>query len=577
MTSVLIASSIRIVLVALFAALLVRAFRIRHPATLHGLWFAVAAVMLVMPVIVQYSPRLTLPVLPPPSVMRPLLAGDATEPIAADRAAAVQGEPSATPSALPDVLTLVYLAGVVIFAARVAAGLAAVRRLRRTVTMEEGQFTHEACAAPITIGLIRPVTVLPRGWSAWPAARREAVLTHERAHVRRRDPLLHLIAVANRIVFWFHPLAWWLERRVAALAEHACDEAVLERGSSPSEYAELLIEMARCVTRTGHRVGAPGIASPASGLTGRITAILDDHRAASPSFVRRLAFAAAVIVGAGVLSTAIMGQAGAARLDAQNASAGRRFDVVSVKRNTSGAQGGTSQFTPGRYAATNISLRILIRDAYGMLDRQIVDGPPLATAEYARADKFDIVATFSGEPTAADRRAMMQAMLADRFKVVVHTERREMPVYALMRARSDGSLADGMTLNTDPACAAAERARGAAPPPQGDGPRCGALQFAPGHFIARAVGVDMLVNSLANRPVLTGIDRPVLDRTDLSGRYDFTLRWTPPGRGGGPGDADSDQPAIVTALREQLGLKLEAQRTALDVLVIDSADMPTEN
>jgi hypothetical protein len=185
MTSVLIASSIRIVLVALFAALLVRAFRIRHPATLHGLWFAVAAVMLVMPVIVQYSPRLTLPVLPAPSVMRPLLAGDATEPIAADRAAAVQGEPSATPSALPDVLTLVYLAGVVIFAARVAAGLAAVRRLRRTVTMEEGQFTHEACAAPITIGLIRPVTVLPRGWSAWPAARREAGLTHERARMHR--------------------------------------------------------------------------------------------------------------------------------------------------------------------------------------------------------------------------------------------------------------------------------------------------------------------------------------------------------------------------------------------------------
>jgi uncharacterized protein (TIGR03435 family) len=87
----------------------------------------------------------------------------------------------------------------------------------------------------------------------------------------------------------------------------------------------------------------------------------------------------------------------------------------------------------------------------------------------------------------------------------------------------------------------------------------------------------MLVNSLANRPVLTGIDRPVLDRTRLSGTYDFTLRWTPPGRAGGPADDDPDRPSLVTALREQLGLKLDAQRAVLDVLVIDSADMPTEN
>ncbi len=581
MMSLLMASSIRIVCVALLAALLARAFRIRHAAMLHSIWVAVTLVMLAMPLIVRFAPPLTIAVLPPPSIVSRFAGGGTLERAAGGpTASATIPAPVSAPAPWPGLLTTVYLAGVVIFTVRVAVGLAALRRLRRGTALEHGQLTHRACAAPITIGWLRPVTVLPPGWSAWPSVQRDAVLTHEAAHVRRRDPLVHLVAVVNRIVFWFHPLAWWLERRVAALAEHACDEAVLERGAVPSDYAQALIDMARCVTRTGHRVGAPGIASPASGLPGRVAAILEEQRFVRPSYARRLGFVAAATGGALVLSTVVMGEAGARGLDApQSASATRRFDVVSVKRNTSGAQGGTSQFMPGRYAATNISLRMLIRNAYDMLDLQIVGGPPLATGDYARADKFDVVATFSGEPDVAERRAMMQAMLADRFKVVVHPERREMPVYVLLRARSDGSLAEGMTLNTDPECAAAARARGAAPPPAGQsaGPRCGALQFGPGQFIGHAVGVDMLVNSLANRPVLTGIDRPVVDRTDLSGRYDFTLRWAPPGRAGGPGDADPDQPAIVTALREQLGLKLDAQRTMMDVLVIDSAEMPTEN
>jgi uncharacterized protein (TIGR03435 family) len=104
------------------------------------------------------------------------------------------------------------------------------------------------------------------------------------------------------------------------------------------------------------------------------------------------------------------------------------------------------------------------------------------------------------------------------------------------------------------------------------------LQFGPGQFIAHAVGIDMLVNALVNRGPITGIDRAVLDRTNLTGRYDFELKWTPPGRAGGPppGD-DPDRPSLFTALQEQLGLKLDPQRAPIEVLIVDSAAMPTEN
>ena len=109
--------------------------------------------------------------------------------------------------------------------------------------------------------------------------------------------------------------------------------------------------------------------------------------------------------------------------------------------------------------------------------------------------------------------------------------------------------------------------------------RCGSLQFGPGSFIAKGAGLDLLTESLANRTPITGIDRIVLDRTGLSGRYDFELRWTPVGRGGGPAavENDPDRPSLFTALQEQLGLTLEPQRAPIEVLVIDSVQMPTDN
>jgi GWxTD domain-containing protein len=146
--------------------------------------------------------------------------------------------------------------------------------------------------------------ILPAQWDTWDAAQLEAVLLHEQEHVRRRDPLVHWLALLNRAVFWFHPLAWWLERRLSVLAEEACDAAVLSRGYQPTEYAECLLRLARAVMAAGTRVRVVGTAMPGAFLSRRIRRILN-AAPEPPISPRRLACTvAACVVAAAVVATA---------------------------------------------------------------------------------------------------------------------------------------------------------------------------------------------------------------------------------------------------------------------------------
>ena len=469
-------------------------------------------------------------------------------------------------------------------------------RLLRQHAPELSLVVVNSVIEPGVVGIFRPVLI-------WPSTISDrldddqivAIFAHEAAHVRRRDNLSAALHMVVEAAFWFHPLVWWLRSRLVDERERACDEAVLRAGREPRRYAESILRTCEfylesplpCVT------GVTG-----ADLKRRIETIMRNRPAAALGRASALLLSCcAIITVAAPIGLGIM--RGPRLLAAQSPpGGGARFDAVSVKRNTSGAQGGTNQNTPGRYVATNISLRMLIRGAYGVLDSQLVSGPALATADYMSAEKFDIVATYAGDVTREQRNEMMQNMLKDRFKLVAHSEMREMPVYVLSIARSDGRL--GAAIKPESEECAARRAGPGQPPGQppaappvaggvrgagpGTGPdtstvRCGALQFGPGSFLARGVGLDMLTDSLANRTPITGIDRIVLDRTGLTGRYDYELKWTPAGRAGGPAPAadDPDRPSIFTALQEQLGLKLEAQRAPVEVLVIDSAQLPTEN
>jgi len=117
--------------------------------------------------------------------------------------------------------------------------------------------------------------ILPPDSSQWPRGKLDAVRAHEREHARRRDPLWQTAALLNRALFWFHPLAWWLERNISGLAEEACDAAVLAGGCDPYAYSECLLDVARSVQRAGGRIDALGVAMPGAGLDQRIRKLLN--------------------------------------------------------------------------------------------------------------------------------------------------------------------------------------------------------------------------------------------------------------------------------------------------------------
>jgi uncharacterized protein (TIGR03435 family) len=277
------------------------------------------------------------------------------------------------------------------------------------------------------------------------------------------------------------------------------------------------------------------------------------------------------------------------------------FEVASIKPNNSGDGRVMLQNQPGRFSATNVTLRMLIRNAYQLQDFQISGGPP-----WLNSDHFDIVAKIDAAvqeqinarggamgPAAGQGptplQLMLRSLLADRFKLTVHKETKEAPVYALILARSDGRLGPQLK-KSDVDCAAIAAARGrgpgAMPPPPQPGERmpCG-IRIGPGNLTMGAAKIAQVANSLG-----MFVGRTVIDRTGLTDSYDADLTWTPdqmPQKAPGtPGDQpirmngvdiDPNGPSIFTAVQEQLGLKLDSQRGPVEMLVIDRAEKPVEN
>jgi uncharacterized protein (TIGR03435 family) len=299
-------------------------------------------------------------------------------------------------------------------------------------------------------------------------------------------------------------------------------------------------------------------------------------------------------VTAGVLAVVIASFPSPRPLRAQDPATGARdpvFEVASVKANKSGDNRIGLGFQPGgRFRATNVPLRELISAAYGTPQPlpafQISGGP-----KWIESERFDIVAKAAGDPQPGpngpppEMFLMLRSLLAERFQLVVHRESKELPIYTLVMARSDGKLGPQMHASaTD--CAAlmsAMRARGGPPAPPAPGERmpCGMRMF-PGNLSGGASTTAQLTNVLARF-----VSRTVVDQTGLTGAFDLDLQWTPDqmpqGRGDPPPGApplpaiDPNGPSIFTAVQEQLGLKLESTKGPVDVLVIDRVEHPTED
>ena len=314
--------SLRILAAAAAVGLVLVVFRVRSGAARHAAWSAVLLAMLTMPVLMAIVPRVEVPV---PSTLVLDFGAIAGEPdpyeafIAPagpdlEREASLAGmsqalEAEDTPARRPvdwrAAAIALYAAGVVFFVVRIAGGWILARRLvagaaRADVENRAPVYESAAIATPLTTGVFSPAVLLPLVWREWPADKLAAVLAHENAHIARRDALIAFLAHTNRAIFWFHPLAWWLERTLAVTAEHACDETAAREVGQPRRYAEVLLDMAEAVRVRGHRVSWQTIGVDGSGLLGtRIDRLLKGDAMARMSGVQRAAVAvgcAAVLV-----------------------------------------------------------------------------------------------------------------------------------------------------------------------------------------------------------------------------------------------------------------------------------------
>lgn len=263
------------------------------------------------------------------------------------------------------------------------------------------------------------------------------------------------------------------------------------------------------------------------------------------------------------------------------------FEVTSVKSMASDSAFGQIGLQPGgRFVASSVPLSMLIRFAYGLEDYQLLGGPGWITAA-----RFEVIATAGRNVSREEALAMLRTLLTDRFALRAHGETRELPVFDLVLARTDGRLGDQLRRAMPPACAPVSLPAGMPPPPPPPPGQASTLPLAPGALRCPSMFApswlsarDVTIGQLAVR-LAPYAGRPIIDRTGLMGTFDIDLTYasvSPDVTGLGPGapappGAATDRPALPTAISEQLGLRLMPARGPVNVLVIDAAERPTEN
>jgi uncharacterized protein (TIGR03435 family) len=172
-----------------------------------------------------------------------------------------------------------YAVGALIFLLRLTAGYLLILRLARASLRVGESWQSNRIVAPVTVGWLRPKILLPEGWVEWDRDKLTAVLAHERMHVRRGDWAVAALAAVNRCLFWFNPLTWWVERRLAVLAEQACDDAAVLATGARQVYAQALLDMAAAVRTARGRLSSQAMAmAKASEVRQRVERILDETR-----------------------------------------------------------------------------------------------------------------------------------------------------------------------------------------------------------------------------------------------------------------------------------------------------------
>jgi bla regulator protein BlaR1 len=386
-------------------------------------------------------------------------------------------------------------------------------------------------------------------------------------------------------VFWFHPLVWWIESRLIEERERACDEEVVCLTSDREAYAESILNVCRFYAASPSRC--------VSSVTGaelrkRIEDIMKDNVFEPFSASRK------VLLGlAGTLALAIplfVGIATTPQLRAQSQSAPIGFEAASVKLSKNpDPRSIRMQFLPsGRLSTAGAPIRWLIATAYSMpiQSTRIVTTPEFDAAIAAMAPaQFDIEAVTPKDAIPAGAtdavrteisRRMLQTLLAERFKLVVRRETKELPVYAIVIGKNGSKLKRSDVQERD--CES----------------RSGKDDVVPCHAFNGGRGRGLHGDAVTMMDLAQGVEnwaeRPVLDKTGLTGLFNIqTTGWRPQNPvslqsrpDGAPPSAeqlafaDPSTPTLFDIF-ELLGLRLEAQKAPVDTITLVSIDRPTEN
>jgi len=429
---------------------------------------------------------------------------------------------------------------------------------------------------PGVFGILKPVLLLPEGiLERLSPAQLQAILVHELCHARRRDNLAAALHMTVEALFWFHPLVWWIGTRLMEERERACDEEVLRHATEPEVYAEGILNVCKFY-----------LASPlrcVSGVTGsnlkkRIEEIMTRRALSNVSLGKKLLLAGAAAVAIGM--PIAIGILNAPPVRAQSdTSTHLSFEVASVKLNKSSEfrNWGFDYLPGGRFKATNLSLDWVIGEAYHVSpwSARLSGGP-----DWIRSERYDIEATaapgaipqgLSVKAREDKMKLMLRALLADRFKLVIRDESKELPIYVVVVAKNGPKLQRAKIEEKD--C------------PEGSSSelRCHVINGGMGRGVhGKAVEISDVVSFVENWS-----DRPIVDKTGIQGLFEVeTDGWAPmrprvrpPGEEPTAEDkamADPIRPTLFTIF-DRLGLKMESQKAPVDVFVIDHVEKPSEN
>jgi len=485
--------------------------------------------------------------------------------------------PAAMPAPTLPVLPAIWISGTV---AILIFWFIRWRRVAALLRTSSGQLQ------PGVFGIVRPTLYLPAGIADHlDDAQLNAIFAHELCHIRNRDNLTATLHMLVEAVFWFHPLVWWLGARLVDERERACDEAVVQSGSDPQLYAETILQVCKLYLESPLSC-VSGISG--SDLKKRIEAIMTNRALRRLNPAKRLALAIACLtalatpVFIGIMHApvargqsapapplalppprpVVLAQATPAKAPAPKPKPALAFEVASVKPHEMArgffawhnAGANDIRISGNRVTLTMVTLAGLIQNAYKVRDFQVLKTPELTDAR-GHEQLYDIEAKAPGdtEPTLQQARQMLQTLLADRFRLQLHHDPKEIAVYDLVIAKNGPKLKASTPASKPPAN-----------PFTQEGPLW---------------GVSFTNKSLPEFIAFLNpnVDLPVVDKTGLTGNYDFTLEFSHNNPDVTPVDSPNADRSIYFALEQQLGLKLIRAKEPQEILVIDHAERPSEN